>query len=65
MTAFTPLSSDTLPASIRARVIEGVNGMTMHILEAGFEVRSIDRGAIGRSIDDMSMACCVVSSTAR
>jgi len=27
----------TLPASIRSRLIPGVNGLTMHILEAGYE----------------------------
>jgi pimeloyl-ACP methyl ester carboxylesterase len=26
-----------LPASIRSRTIEGINGLTMHVLEAGFE----------------------------
>jgi pimeloyl-ACP methyl ester carboxylesterase len=28
-----------LPASIRSRTIEGINGLTMHVLEAGFESR--------------------------
>jgi len=32
-----PLSSDALPPGIRARFIAGVNGLTMHVLEAGFE----------------------------
>jgi pimeloyl-ACP methyl ester carboxylesterase len=26
-----------LPVSIRSRAIEGINGLTMHVLEAGFE----------------------------
>lgn len=33
----TPLSPAVLPAGIRARLITDVNGITMHILEAGFE----------------------------
>jgi len=32
-----PLSSDVLPAGIRARLIRNVNGITLHILEAGYE----------------------------
>lgn len=32
-----PLPSSTLPEGIRARIIEGVNGLDMHILEAGDE----------------------------
>jgi len=34
MTAFTPLP---LPPGIRSRFIEGINGLTMHVLEAGYE----------------------------
>jgi pimeloyl-ACP methyl ester carboxylesterase len=30
-----PLSPDVLPAGIRARFVEGVNGLRMHVLEAG------------------------------
>ena len=33
----TPLSADVLPAGIRSRLIRDVNGITMHILEAGHE----------------------------
>ena len=33
----TPLSAELLPAGIRSRLIHDVNGITMHILEAGFE----------------------------
>jgi pimeloyl-ACP methyl ester carboxylesterase len=32
-----PYGNGTLPADIRSRMIAGVNGMTVHILEAGFE----------------------------
>ena len=32
-----PLDSNTLPAGIRARFISDVNGLNVHILEAGFE----------------------------
>jgi pimeloyl-ACP methyl ester carboxylesterase len=37
MAALPALSSDVLPAGIRARHIDGINGLTMHVLEAGFE----------------------------
>ncbi|HEX7954662.1 MAG TPA: alpha/beta fold hydrolase [Burkholderiales bacterium] len=37
MTAIAPLPHAVLPAGIRSRFIEGVNGLRMHILEAGFE----------------------------
>jgi pimeloyl-ACP methyl ester carboxylesterase len=32
----TPFGDGTLPAGIRSRVIPGVNGIAMHVLEAGF-----------------------------
>jgi pimeloyl-ACP methyl ester carboxylesterase len=32
-----PLDHPTLPAGIRARFVENVNGLRMHVLEAGFE----------------------------
>src|SRR5690242_11033736 len=32
-----PYGNGTLPPSIRSRIIAGVNGMNVHILEAGFE----------------------------
>lgn len=32
-----PLDSSVLPAGVRARFVEGVNGLRMHILEAGWE----------------------------
>jgi len=40
----TPLSSAVLPSGIRSRIVEDVNGISMHILEAGFEAP--DRPAI-------------------
>ena len=33
----TPLDTDTLPASIRARFVHDINGLDVHVLEAGFE----------------------------
>jgi pimeloyl-ACP methyl ester carboxylesterase len=35
----TSLPSIPLPPSIRSRTIEGINGLCMHVLEAGFETR--------------------------
>src|SRR5580765_604805 len=35
----SPYGNGTLPAGIRSRHIENVNGMTVHILEAGYETR--------------------------
>jgi pimeloyl-ACP methyl ester carboxylesterase len=32
-----PLETPTLPAGIRSRFVRDVNGLTMHVLEAGFE----------------------------
>ena len=32
-----PLDPSVLPAGIRARLVPGINGLTMHVLEAGFE----------------------------
>ena len=37
MTALPPLDSAILPAGIRSRFIDGVNGLRVHLLEAGFE----------------------------
>ncbi|MGB8437026.1 MAG: alpha/beta hydrolase [Burkholderiales bacterium] len=37
MTEISPLESTVLPPGIRARHVSGVNGLTMHLLEAGFE----------------------------
>ena len=35
--ALPPLEPGVLPSGIRARFVEGVNGIRMHVLEAGFE----------------------------
>ena len=40
MTTLPPLSSDILPPGIRARRLDAINGLTMHVLEAGFEPRA-------------------------
>ena len=37
MTELPPLEDAVLPAGVRARFVEGVNGLRMHLLEAGFE----------------------------
>jgi pimeloyl-ACP methyl ester carboxylesterase len=34
-----PYGNGTLPAGIRARVVPGLNGLDMHVLEAGYETR--------------------------
>jgi pimeloyl-ACP methyl ester carboxylesterase len=35
----TPLPPIPLPSSIRSRMVENINGLSMHVLEAGFETR--------------------------
>jgi len=37
MTEPAPLGPDILPHGIRARFVRGINGLTMHMLEAGYE----------------------------
>jgi pimeloyl-ACP methyl ester carboxylesterase len=37
MPHFAPLADPTLPPGIRARFVSNINGLTMHVLEAGFE----------------------------
>jgi hypothetical protein len=37
MTELPPLEGTVLPRGIRARVVENINGLRMHVLEAGFE----------------------------
>ncbi len=37
MAQIQALSPDVLPAGIRARIIDNINGLSMHVLEAGFE----------------------------
>jgi hypothetical protein len=32
-----PLDPAVLPPGIRSRLVAGINGLTMHVLEAGFE----------------------------
>jgi pimeloyl-ACP methyl ester carboxylesterase len=39
MTAITALETAPLPAGIRSRFVDGINGLRIHILEAGFETR--------------------------
>ncbi len=36
MTSPPPLPSEVLPAGVRSRFIDGINGLSMHVLEAGF-----------------------------
>jgi pimeloyl-ACP methyl ester carboxylesterase len=40
MTEIAPLDASALPPGIRARFVPGVNGLKMHVLEAGFEDRN-------------------------
>jgi pimeloyl-ACP methyl ester carboxylesterase len=37
MTDLPPLESAVLPSGIRSRFLDGINGLRMHVLEAGFE----------------------------
>ncbi len=37
MGAMEPLPSSVLPAGVRARILPGINGLDMHVLEAGHE----------------------------
>ncbi len=39
MAELPPLDGATLPAGVRSRFVAGINGLRMHVLEAGFEVR--------------------------
>src|SRR5712671_1793109 len=39
MTATTDLPDIPLPAGIRSRFVDGINGLRMHVLEAGYETR--------------------------
>ncbi|MBS0244964.1 MAG: alpha/beta hydrolase, partial [Proteobacteria bacterium] len=32
-----PLEPQHLPEGVRARFIDGINGLSMHVLEAGYE----------------------------
>jgi pimeloyl-ACP methyl ester carboxylesterase len=37
MTAIAPLGADVLPRGVRARFVDGINGLSVHLLEAGYE----------------------------
>src|SRR5258705_10196175 len=37
LASLPPYGNGTLPAGVRSRTVANVNGMTVHILEAGFE----------------------------
>ena len=37
MSELPPLPSASLPSGVRARFIDGINGLRMHVLEAGFQ----------------------------
>jgi pimeloyl-ACP methyl ester carboxylesterase len=37
--ALEPLGGDVLPAGVRGRIVRGINGLDVHMLEAGFETR--------------------------
>ena len=39
MTELPPLQDDVLPSGIRSRFVRDINGLRMHVLEAGFETR--------------------------
>ena len=45
MTELAPLPQSVLPPGIRSRFVKDVNGLRMHILEAGVEARSEKSGA--------------------
>lgn len=40
MTQLPPLDNAVLPEGVRARIVPGVNGLDMHVLEAGFAPRA-------------------------
>ena len=40
MSDLSPLPSSVLPSGVRSRFVESVNGLRMHILEAGFESKN-------------------------
>lgn len=48
MASSVPLESATLPAGIRSRFVDGINGLTLHVLEAGYEARHEARHETGR-----------------
>ena len=46
MTTLAPLDAAILPAGIRSRFVENINGLRMHVLEAGFETSGFE--TVGR-----------------
>ena len=40
-----PLNESVLPHGIRSRLVAGINGLTVHVLEAGFEMASASPAA--------------------
>jgi pimeloyl-ACP methyl ester carboxylesterase len=40
MTQLAPLPQNILPAGIRSRFVDGINGLRMHLLEAGYESKN-------------------------
>jgi hypothetical protein len=43
MTEVVAYSPGTLPPGVRSRFVSGINGLTMHVLEAGFAPSGIAR----------------------
>ncbi len=41
----TALPDLPLPPTIRSRHVDGINGLRVHVLEAGFETRAIARSS--------------------
>jgi hypothetical protein len=41
MTELSPLQDNVLPSGIRSRFVSDINGLRMHVLEAGFERRGL------------------------
>ena len=39
MTSIAPLHEDLLPPGVRSRLVSCINGLSMHVLEAGFEAK--------------------------
>jgi hypothetical protein len=39
MSELPPLPEDVLPSGIKSRFVPDINGLRMHVLEAGFETR--------------------------
>jgi pimeloyl-ACP methyl ester carboxylesterase len=40
MNDLTPLEDGALPSGVRSRFVDGINGLRMHVLEAGYEPRN-------------------------